>query len=168
MKISKPLNARYSVRLKLLGECKKITVSMNEISSDGSHLVAPLATVPAGQRSNSDTDWFPPVDILGDAVEYLFRIDLPDVPPENIRVYVEQDELVISGERPPPSLTDQECLRIERPHGHFERRFALPEDASQADIEPLFRECVLELHVRKVGQVNPVTETPPRQCQPAS
>ena len=114
-----------------------------------------------GKGAMVDTDWFPPVDILGDAVEYVFKIDLPDVPPENIRVYVEQDdELVISGERPPPSLTDQECLRIERPHGHFERRFALPEDSSKADIEPLFKECVLELHVRKFGQVNPVTENP--------
>lgn len=131
---------------------------MNENSSEGFHVVAPFATVPAGQSCNGDTDWFPPVDMLGDAVEYIFRIDLPDVPPENIRVYVEQDELVISGERPPPSSADRECLRIERPHGHFERRFALPEDASKPDIEPLFKECVLELHVRKLGQVNPVTE----------
>ena len=108
--------------------------------------------IPAAQRTDGDTDWFPPVDILGDALEYVFKIDLPDVPRENIRIYVEHGELVISGERPAPPVEKQQYLRIERAHGRFERRFGLPDDASRADIEPLFRECVLELHVRRVNQ----------------
>ena len=122
---------------------------MNDTTLETSHEAAPLATIPAGQRSNGDADWFPPVDILQDDQEYLFKIDLPDVLAEDMRVFIERNELVISGERPPAAPSGKQCLRVERPHGHFERRFALPEDASRFDIEPFFRECVLELHVRR-------------------
>ena len=112
--------------------------------------LVPLATTPAGQNSNGSADWFPAVDILEDAQEYLLKIDLPEVEPAQIHVFVEGDSLVICGERQSPSLEDKQCLRVERPRGHFERRFALPDDASRGDIEPLLRGCVLELHLRKV------------------
>jgi HSP20 family protein len=125
---------------------------MNEnIANESGCLLTPLATVPAGQRSTGDADWFPAVDILEDAQEYLFKIDLPEVKPEDIHITVEEDWLVIAGDRattPPPA---KQCLRVERPSGHFQRRFTLPEDASREEIEPFFRECVLELHVRKVS-----------------
>ena len=49
-------------------------------------LLAPLATIPASQVCNGDADWFPSVDILDDAEEYLFRIDLPEMKPEDVRV----------------------------------------------------------------------------------
>jgi len=132
-------------------------------SSD--RLLAPLATIPACQTWTDEADWFPAVDILEDAEEYLFRIDLPETKPEDIRVVVEQAGLFISGERPEPWQENKTWLRIERPHGYFERRFALPEDASKAEINSIFKEGILEVHVRKVRLVvlNPPTaNTPPR------
>jgi HSP20 family molecular chaperone IbpA len=128
-------------------------------------LLAPLATIPACQEKNGDADWFPAVDILEDADEYLFKIDLPETKAEDIRVVVEQDGLFISGERPEPWQENKTCLRVERPHGYFERRFALPDDASRAEINSVFTESVLELHVRQVRPLaqNPATaNTPPR------
>jgi HSP20 family protein len=117
------------------------------------NLPAVLATVPVCQAPNGETDWFPPVDILEDAEEYVFKLDLPETKPEDIKVVVEHDGLFISGERPPPRLEEKRPLRLERPHGHFERRFALPDDASRAEINSAFSESVLELHVRKVRPV---------------
>jgi HSP20 family molecular chaperone IbpA len=119
------------------------------------HLLAPLGTIPAYQRCNGEADWFPPVDILEDAEEYLFKVDLPEMKPEDIRVAVERDGLFISGERPQPSQESKKCLRVERPHGYFERRFALPDDASRVEIDSVFNESVLELHVRKVSPLVP-------------
>ncbi len=126
-------------------------------TTPGSHhpLLAQFAMIPACQRSNGEADWFPPVDILEDSEEYLFKIDLPEVRPENIRVVVERDGLFISGQRPNPWGEDKSCLRIERPHGYFERRFALPEDASRVEISSAFQEGVLELRVRKLGATSP-------------
>jgi HSP20 family protein len=120
-------------------------------------LLAPLATIPACQRPNGDADWFPPVDILEDAEEYLFKIDLPEMKPEDIRVVVERDGLFISGDRPDPREENKKCLRVERPHGYFERRFELPDDASRVAINSVFEESVLALHVRKL---RPLMEHP--------
>ena len=139
---------------------------MNTMTSAGSrHLLAPLATIPACQKRNGEADWFPPVDILEDAEEYLFRIDLPETKTEDIRVVVERDGLFISGERPEPWQENKTCLRVERPHGYFERRFALPDDASRVEINSVFERSVLEVHVRKVrplAQDQPAANTPPR------
>ncbi len=121
-------------------------------------LLAPLATIPACQRRDREADWFPPVDILEDSEEYLFKIDLPETKPDQIRVVVERDGLFISGERPEPECESKKCLRVERPFGYFERSFALPDDASRVGIETVLRESVLELRVRKV---KPFTQSPP-------
>jgi HSP20 family molecular chaperone IbpA len=128
-------------------------------------LLAPLATIPAVQVCNGEADWFPPVDILEDAAEYLFRIDLPDMRPEHVRVVVERDGLFISGERPKPWQDDKKWLRVERPHGYFERRFGLPDDASRVEIMSVFKNSVLELHVSKVS---PLLQKPATADAPSS
>jgi HSP20 family protein len=133
----------------------------------GTHdrLLAPLATIPACQRCNDGVDWFPPVDILEDAEEYVFKIDLPEVKPEDIYLTLEGGGLVICGERPNPWKDHRKHLRIERPYGYFERRFALPDDASTGEISTLFADNVLEVRVHKVGPARPtpvLPTTPPR------
>jgi HSP20 family molecular chaperone IbpA len=128
---------------------------MNTFTPEDHAPLPPLLIIPACQRRDAGADWFPAVDILEDDGEYLFKFDLPDVLPENIQVYVEGDGLLISGERLGPLTADKKCLRIERPQGHFERRFALPEDANRAEIDSTFQDGILELHVHKVRPVPP-------------
>lgn len=131
------------------------------MNSTTARLLAPLANVPTCQKFDREADWFPPVDILEDAEEYLFRIDLPDVKLEDIRVAVERDGLFISGKRPNPWQENRKYLRVERPGGYFERCFALPDDASRVEIDSLFNQNVLELHVHKVSPVAPEQECAP-------
>jgi len=129
---------------------------MNEDAANvANHLLNPLATIPAVQRSTGDADWFPPVDILEDAEEYLFKIDLPEVRAEDVRVVVEKNRLLISGKRPEPWEENKTWMRSERPRGHFERSFALPENASREGIESFFENSVLELHVHKFKPLAP-------------
>ncbi len=123
---------------------------MNRTTDTRTPLLAPLATIPACQRPNADADWFPPVDILEDDQEYVFKIDLPEVRPGEVRVVVERGGLFISGRRGAPAVNGKQYLRVERPHGYFERRFALPDDASRVQIDSDFADNVLELRIRKV------------------
>ncbi len=120
-------------------------------STPQDRLLTQLAAIPAYQTPIDGADWFPPVDIVEDAEEYIFKIDLPEVNTDNLRIAVEEDELVICGERANPWQPERKLLRVERPHGYFARRFALPDDADPKEISPLFAESVLELRVRKVG-----------------
>ena len=128
-------------------------------------LLTQLAMIPATQTPNDGADWFPPVDIAEDDEEYLFKIDLPEVNPDNLRVAVEEDGLVICGERPNPWQGERKLLRVERPHGYFVRRFALPDDANTREINTLFAQSVLEVRVRKVSsrmRTPAPTNAPPR------
>ncbi len=128
-------------------------------------LLTQLAMVPANQTPIDGADWFPPVDIVEDAEEYLFKIDLPEVNPDNLRVSVEEDDRVICGERANPWQGERKLLRVERPYGYFARRFALPDDANSREISTLFAESVLEVRVRKeASRIRPPapTNAPPR------
>jgi HSP20 family molecular chaperone IbpA len=123
-------------------------------------LLAPLTLIPAVQTRRGEADWFPAVDILEDGDGYLFRIDLPDVDPENVEVTIEGDGLLISGDRPHTQPDTERTLRVERPQGHFERRFFLPDDASRRELESTLERGVLELRVHKVAP-EPRTPVPP-------
>jgi HSP20 family molecular chaperone IbpA len=71
--------------------------------------------------------WEPPVDMLETASQVLIFIALPGVDPESTEVALEDEELVISGDRVlPPELRDALIHRLELPQGRFERRLALP------------------------------------------
>ncbi len=139
---------------------------MNATTLSPQHrLLTQLATIPACQTRIDGADWFPPVDIVDNGEEYLFKIDLPEVNPDNLQVAVEEDDLVICGERANPWQGERTLLRVERPHGYFVRRFALPDDANPREITTLFAEGVLEVRVRKVGAPTPSpapTHAPPR------
>jgi HSP20 family protein len=104
---------------------------------------------PAGRNGSQ---WVPPVDILEGNREYLFEADLPQMKKTDVSVLVERDALFITGTR---DLKEQEnskkSLCLERPHGYFVRRFALPEDACRAEIKARLIDGVLQIRVRKLA-----------------
>lgn len=139
-------------------------MNANTLNPQG-RLLTQLATIPACQMPMDGTDWFPAVDIVDDAAEYLFKADLPGVSPENLQVFSDENELVICGDRAGPWQDERKLLRVERPHGYFVRRFSLPEDADARQINTLFAESVLEVRVRKIeAQIRPPTpaNAPPK------
>ena len=81
---------------------------------------------PAGGEVRS-TGWSPPLDVLETEHEVLVVAALPGVPADQVSVRIEGPELVISGERPAPSVLRTAVIhRMELPQGRFERRVTLP------------------------------------------
>jgi len=71
--------------------------------------------------------WEPPVDVYQTADTLWLVVAMPGVPPEAIEVSVQGSELVVQGDRAlPPVARAGSVRRLEIPHGHFERRLALP------------------------------------------
>lgn len=71
--------------------------------------------------------WEPPVDVLETDGEFLVLAALPGVDPERIKVTINNDTLLIAGERVlPPELRTAVIHRLELPQGRFEREIALP------------------------------------------
>ena len=82
---------------------------------------------PGAQGSAQGPSWEPPVDVLETEQEFLVLAALPGVDPERIKVTVNNDTLLISGERIlPPELRTAVIHRLELPQGRFERQIALP------------------------------------------
>ena len=71
--------------------------------------------------------WEPPVDMYVNDREVGLLIALPGVAPERFEVNLEQQEIVVRGERSfGASLGPGAILRLEIPYGRFERRIRLP------------------------------------------
>jgi HSP20 family molecular chaperone IbpA len=81
---------------------------------------------PQGAQRRGPT-WEPPVDVLETDREVLILAALPGVDVDRVEAVIENDTLVISGERRvPEELRTATIHRLELPQGRFERRIALP------------------------------------------
>ena len=122
-------------------------VNTKNLNDSRDRFVACLNAVPACQPRDSDSDWFPAVDVTETEQEYVFDVDLPGLAPEEIQVRVDSDGLSVGGQRVPKHRSG-EPVRVERPSGAFLRHFQIPQDA-HGEIRATFGEGVLELRVPK-------------------
>jgi HSP20 family molecular chaperone IbpA len=71
--------------------------------------------------------WEPPVDVLETPDELVITAALPGVHADQVEIVVREDSIAIVGvRRLPPFLQRARVLRLELPHGRFERRVAIP------------------------------------------
>ena len=124
-------------------------------------LMTSLISVPACQRRDGDTDWFPAVDLTETRQEYVFEVDLPGLKPEEIQVRVDSNGFSISGQRMPRPQAGKR-VRIERPSGAFVRQLPLPHDA-HGEIRATFRDGVLELRVPRARTGQRARTSPSRR-----
>ena len=89
-------------------------------------------------------------------VTYVFVIDMPGLKSGEIKVQVEDDNLlVISGECKREDDKDGKYLRMERRVGKFMRKFALPENANADAIAAACQDGVLTITVQKLPPLEP-------------
>ncbi|MGD9357033.1 MAG: Hsp20/alpha crystallin family protein [Chromatiales bacterium] len=96
------------------------------------------------------SDWTPAVDIKEEADRYLLHADIPGVKADDIEVSMDKGVLTIKGERKHESTESKEGYkRVERSHGVFMRRFALPDGVDGEQITASSKEGVLEVVIPK-------------------
>jgi HSP20 family molecular chaperone IbpA len=79
----------------------------------------------------------------------LVQVDLPGISPEDVRVTVDDDLLIIEGERRAErDVREGDVVAAERVYGRFRRVFQLPENADADSIEAQFENGVLEIELR--------------------
>jgi HSP20 family protein len=102
------------------------------------------------------SQWIPRVDIREEADRFVIFADLPGLDPKDIEVSMDKGILTIRGERNAEARTENERFsRIERAHGVFHRRFALPESANPEGISATGRHGVLEIAIPKRPETTP-------------
>ena len=103
------------------------------------------------ETSNVATSrWMPLVDIKEEPERFLIKADIPGVKPEAIEITMENSTLTIRGERNEEKRDDADGWhRVERSHGAFYRRFAMPDTADAEHIKATSKDGVLEIQVPK-------------------
>lgn len=99
------------------------------------HQAARSAQEPRGERESvTSSDWAPAVDISETAEAYRIEVELTGVTRESVDLCLNDGALLIQGERPVPEETGRRFHRLERPHGHFQRRFELPDNVESSEV----------------------------------
>ncbi len=111
----------------------------------------------AGDQSNVVTSqWMPRVDIREEKDRFVILADIPGVDPKDIEVSMDKGILSIRGERKAEQTEENgRYTRIERAHGVFYRRFALPDSADADGIRASGRNGVLEIVIPKRPESTP-------------
>ena len=122
--------------------------------SDIRHLLAPLLDMPGDAAAAGA--WLPAVDIREHDAQFVLHADLPGVDPASIEVQMDKGVLSIKGERKSETETDGVAYsRVERSHGTFHRRFALPDSANPDGITATGKFGVLEISIPKKAETTP-------------
>ena len=96
------------------------------------------------------SQWAPRVDIKEEDQRFVIFVDVPGVDPADIEVSMEKGILTIKGERTVEKNEQSgRFTRIERSHGSFHRRFALPDSADADGISAHGKHGVLEIVIPK-------------------
>ena len=102
------------------------------------------------------SQWVPRVDIKEEADRFLLYADIPGVDPQAIEVQMDKGLLTIKGERREEKVDETERYsRIERRHGVFHRRFALPDSADPEGITASGHNGVLTISIPKRPESTP-------------
>jgi HSP20 family protein len=103
--------------------------------------------------------WSPPVDILEREDEVVLKVDLPEVNQNDIEIKIEEDTLIIQGERKfIKEASPVNYLQIERPYGTFQRTFAVPRVIDRDKIKAAYKDGVLlvTLPKRREGRLKQI------------
>ena len=100
--------------------------------------------------------WSPPVDIMERENEVILKVDLPEMNQNDVDIKVEENMLIIRGERKFIKETPSgDYLQIERPYGTFQRTFAIPRVIDQEKIKATYKDGVLRVVLPKREEVHP-------------
>jgi HSP20 family protein len=100
--------------------------------------------------------WSPPVDILEGENALIVKVDLPEMSQSEIDIKVEENTLIIQGERKfIKEAPGENYIQVERPYGTFHRTFSLSRRIDQEKIKASCKDGVLRIVLPKKEVVHP-------------
>ena len=103
-------------------------------------------------RMAEGEEFMPLADIVEREKEYLIKLDLPEVPKDDVKVTFDDGVLTVRGERKiEKEAKGDKVHRTERFYGLFERSFVLPEDVDVTAIRAESKDGVLTIHMPRVA-----------------
>ena len=99
-------------------------------------------------ESLAEGAWAPQVEVIERDNRLIVRADLPGMTKDNVKVDLDENSLVIRGERKTEHEENEEgYYRSERSYGSFYRRIPLPSGVKAEEANADFRNGVLEINM---------------------
>ncbi len=97
----------------------------------------------------------PDVDIIENADNYLFSFEIPGAMKEDVKIWLEDDILTVSGEKKEELPKGDTKLLSERSFGKFEMSFRLPGGIDGAKIKAEFVDGLLVVTIPRSAEAKP-------------
>ena len=111
---------------------------------------------PTGKEQLAAGTFVPPVDVYEDEQNLILKLEVPGVNEEDLNVSLENDTLVIQGERKFEKEEKEENFhRIERRYGAFTRTFKLPNTLDSEKVEANYEKGILKITIGKKAEAKP-------------
>ena len=101
-------------------------------------------------------NWLPAVDVSENDSAIIVRAELPGMTQEDIELNLQDNVLTLQGEK--KKMTEEEkenCHRLERCYGSFNRSFTLPVSVDQDNISATFKDGILVVNLPKSEEARP-------------
>ena len=109
-----------------------------------------------GEEALNSALWSPAVDIYETENEVILKAELPEINQKDIDIQVENNTLVLRGERRFEKEAKRENFhRIERAYGAFARSFTLPAAIDQERIRADYKDGILKVVMPKREEIKP-------------
>jgi len=98
----------------------------------------------------------PPVDVYEDEHNVTLKIEVPGIDEKDIDVRVENNTLIVHGERKFEKEEKEENFRrVERQYGSFTRSFTLPTTVDTDSIQANYDKGILKIQLAKKAEAKP-------------
>ena len=98
----------------------------------------------------------PRLDVVDQGHSLCLTVELPGMEREDVELTVEDDALVLRGEKKVAAQTAEEgCYRLERAYGHFQRVIPLPDGVDVEKVAATFAQGVLTVQLPKAATAKP-------------
>jgi len=104
----------------------------------------------------TEGEWAPRMDVFQKNGNLVIKAEVPGMKKEDIKVEMDNGDLVVSGERKSESeVREEDYYRVERAFGSFYRRLTIPFDVKTEQIKANYKDGVLEIEIPRPAQATP-------------
>lgn len=102
----------------------------------------------SGGNGDSGVAVMPRLDVSSDEKAYTIAAELPGVSPDDVKLEVRDNALILHGEKKDESKDEKkDYYVVERSYGSFERVLTLPDDAVVDEIKATHKDGVLSISI---------------------
>src|SRR6266498_5174724 len=108
------------------------------------------------EEALSTSTFAPPVDVYEDEHNITLKIEVPGIDEKDIDVRIENNTLIVHGERKFEKEEKEENFRrVERQYGSFTRSFSLPNTVDSDQVSANYEKGVLKISLPKKAEAKP-------------